>query len=281
MKLALASAFFLCASVFVVGCSSEVAEPGADGPPASKLDERGDVTEPGPSVRGERSVGPSFQVGSVAPSEVFVCRKGAFCDDFENTAAPSRWTDKVESRAAIGVGTSSASLGKGSLSLTTKPGDSQAFLVFDGGQVAPKWSGALSFAMRVAEMPARSIGASELIVRTADHGIVSLAFVVTPEGLLLEQRASADCQKACAPKTSLVGTVAAGKWARIELGIEAGGAAPGPYGRVEVRVNGGPLVTTDLSVPLVDGSAFLHAGVTAGDEREAIVDLDDVSLLER
>lgn len=281
----LASSFFLLASVFVVGCSGEVAEPRVDGVPApTKLDERGNVAQPGPGVEQAANVGPSFEVGSVVPSEVFVCRKGAFCDDFESSMVPSRWSDRVESGAAVGQGASSASRGKGSLSVSAKPGDeSFGFLFLDNGHVASKWSGSLSFAIRVAEIPKKSLGTTELLVKTGAYGEVSLALVVAPEGLFLEQRATAACKRdVCTPKSTLVAPATAGTWMRVELGIEAGGAgASAPFGRVEVRVNAGPLVSTDLTIPIGEGSSFLRAGITAGDVNEATLDLDDVSLLTR
>lgn len=281
----LSSPFFLLASVALGtwGCSSEVAEPGGERAPIAKHDVDGNVTQPGPSVKGEQAVGPSFEVGSVVPSEVFVCRKGAFCDDFESVDAPSRWTGSEENGGDVGRSNASASLGKGSLALTTKPGaTNSAFLLLDKGQIGATWSGSLSFAMRVAELPKDSVGGPELAVKTIDDGVVSLAFVLKPEGVFLEQRATADCKKdRCQTKSTLVGTAAAGKWTKIDLGIESAPNGGAPYGRVEVKVNGGPLVAVDLGVPLGSGTTFLRAGITAGDIREAFLDLDDVTLLTR
>jgi hypothetical protein len=281
----LSSYVFLLASVALVGCSSEIAEPGAERAPASKLDDIGNVAQPGPSVKGEQAsnLGNSFEVGSIVPSEVFVCRKGAFCDDFESVDAPSRWTGEFTDGGDVGRSTSSASLGKGALALTTKPGATSAFLVFEKGQVPATWSGAFSFAMRAADLPKESLSGPELVVKTIDDGVVSLAFVLKPEGLFLEQRATADCKKdRCQTKSTLIGTASAGTWARIDLGIESGSSVGGaPYGRVEIKVNGGPLVSTDLGVPLGNGTTFLRAGITSGDVREAFLDLDDVSFLVR
>ncbi|MBS2018359.1 MAG: hypothetical protein JST00_36170 [Deltaproteobacteria bacterium] len=279
----LSSSLFLLASVLVVGCSSEVAEPGGPAAPTSPFEGTGQIEEPGATVGGSRasSVGPSFEVGRVASSEAFVCRKGAFCDDFEGQAG-SRWGQSVVEGGEIGRGVGSASLGKGSLSVTTKPGDSRAFLVHEAGEVSATWSGAFSFAVRPAASPRDALGLPELAVKTVHDGTVTIGFALRPEGIYLEQRGSSECKlDRCVTKSKLVGTFTPGTWTRIDLGIEAGSEGVAPFGRLEVKINGGPLVATDLTVPLGNGTAILRAGITRGDVQDANVDLDDVSLLTR
>ena len=43
----------------------------------------------------------------------------------------------------------------------------------------------------------------------------------------------------------------------------------------------GPMLETDLNVPLYDGKIALHAGITQGDSKPAVASLDDVTFLVR
>ncbi len=279
------SYLLVLASVVLAGCSSEVAEPGGANKPAPAPG-GGDIAivQPGATVRGDQNadLGRVFGEPKTSSPEVFVCRKDAFCDDFERADA-SKWTEVVETDGTVGRTTSSASVGKGALALTTKRGGGEAFLFLEKGFVKDTWNGSLSFAMRVASVPSESLSGPELLVKTMDDGVVSLAIVLKPEGFYLEQRSTDACRKDhCVRRSTFLEPATMGTWHRIELGVEMGPSGTGaPYGRVEARIDGGELRPTDLTIPLGGGTTFLRAGITKGDVRESFVDLDDVSLFTR
>jgi len=272
-----------------VGCSAEV-----DGGSTSPADVR-DGSEPGPSLVGPSAgraaaenrarMGGPVAIGeeSAAPDGAFVCRKGAFCDDFEGATIGAAWTDIVEGGGQLGRASTSASVGKGALHVVTRDASESAFLVREKGFVGGSWSGVFGFALRAEAIPSESFAGPELTVKTASDGVVTLAVVMKPEGLFLEQRGTAECGKdRCQDKSTLLAPARAGHWYRVDLGVEAGAAAAAaPYGRVEFRVDGGALGATDLVVPLGEGTALLRAGVTRGDVRPAHVAIDDVVLLTR
>lgn len=272
-------------------CSAEI-----DGASTSPADVR-EGSEPGPSLVGPSAgraasenrarMGGPLEIGEqvAAPDGAFVCRKGAFCDDFEDLHAASigaRWTDIVEGGGQLGRASTSASAGKSALHVVTRDASESAFLVREKGFVGPAWSGVLGFAMRADAIPSESLAGPELSVKTANDGVVSLVVVMKPEGLFLEQRGGAECIKdRCQSKSTFLAPARAEHWYRVDIGVEAGSADAAPYGRLEFRVDGGALGATDLTVPLGDGTALLRAGVTRGDVRPAFVAIDDVVLLTR
>jgi hypothetical protein len=106
---------------------------------------------------------------------------------------------------------------------------------------------------------------------------------MTPEGVFLEQRGTAECLRdRCVDARTRLAPAHANHWYRITLGFEVNARQAAPYGRLEASVDNGDMQSTDLSVPFYDGSVFLSAGVTKGDPgRRALADLDDVTMLVR
>jgi hypothetical protein len=214
----------------------------------------------------------------------FVCRTGAFCEDFEEQGFATRWGESFTSgTGTIEQTTASASLGRGSLRLFTADESSSAYLREKKGTVAGHWSGVLGFAFRVAAVPSRYLGGPELTLDTAD-GPVTIRLAMTPEGVFVEQQSTAACaSKRCTPKSTFLAAAHPNHWYRITLGFEVNPADVAPYGRLEAAVDdSGDVVSTDLSVPFYDGVMALSAGITQGDVgHRSLADLDDVTLLVR
>jgi hypothetical protein len=278
-------AHFLLASLGLVACSANV-EPSDPAPPGSPAAaEPAPAVEPAPADHA-RASGSEFAVAVRQPQAQpvgFVCRPGAFCEDFEEVAYAPHWGGSFTTGGGtIELGTDSASLGRGSLRLASKDAASSAYLLQGKGDVGARWSGVLGFAFRVDQVPSKYLGGPELTVKTAD-GPLTLRISMRPEGVYLEQRATAACLRdRCQVKSTLVAPAKPNHWYRIAVGVEANANAAPPYGRVEAAVQGGDNVSTDLSLPLYEGSAFLSAGITEGDPgQRAFADLDDVSLLVR
>jgi len=235
---------------------------------------------------GIRPVGSDVQVPvSHDPSPAgFVCRPGAFCEDFEEQGFESRWSSELTTGSgSIEHNTASASLGRGSLRLFTADDSSSAYLLEDKGTVKGNWSGSVGFAFRVAAVPAHYLGGPELTVSTAD-GPITIRVSMAPEGVFVEQRSTAACTRdRCVPKRTLIAAAHPNHWYRVTLGLEVNPAGAGPYGRLEASVDdSGVVVSTDLSVPFYDGALAFSAGVTQGDVgNRALADLDDVTLLVR
>jgi len=212
-----------------------------------------------------------------------VCRKGAFCEDFEEQGFAARWSGMFTTGDGTAERTGdSASLGRGSLRLFTKDEASSAYLLQEKGAVAADWSAALGFAFRVEQLPASYLGGPELTVKTAD-GPLTIRISMSPEGLFVEQRATAECLRdRCAPSRTRIAAAIPNHWYAIHLGLEVNAQEAAPYGRLEASVDAGELLTVDLGVPAFEGSLFMSAGLTQGDlGHRAIADLDDVSLLVR
>ncbi|MDB4937383.1 MAG: hypothetical protein JWP87_4355 [Labilithrix sp.] len=226
--------------------------------------------------------GTAFAVPSAQPA-AFVCRKGAFCEDFEEQGYASHWKSAFTTGDGIlESNTESASVGRGSLRLFTKDAASSAYLLSERGTVSGNWSGVLGFAFRVAEVPHAYLGGPELTVKTPDGPIV-IRVSMTPEGVFVEQHGTAECLRdRCVDSRTLLAPAHANHWYRITLGLEVNPHQAAPYGRLEASVDQGDVLSTDLNVPFYDGSVFLSAGLTEGDPgRRALADLDDVSLLVR
>jgi hypothetical protein len=227
--------------------------------------------------------GIAFAAPAAHPASGFVCRKGAFCEDFEEQGYAAHWKSAFTSGGgAIESNNDSASVGRGSLRLFTKDEASSAYLLSERGAVTGNWSGVLGFAFRVAEVPGAYLGGPELTVKTPD-GPITIRVSMTPEGVFVEQRGTAECLRdRCVDARTLLAPAHANHWYRITLGMEVNPHQAGPYGRIEASVDGGELQSTDLTVPFYDGSMFLSAGLTKGDPgRRALADLDDVTLLVR
>jgi hypothetical protein len=218
---------------------------------------------------------------SNAPT-AFVCSKGAFCDDFEvpKHDIGTRWSGITRTGAGKWEADSeSASLGKGALTLYAQDADSTVFLDQSSNVVADTWSGLMGFAFKVAAAPGRQVGGPEIVLKTRD-GLVSVRVSLYAYGLVLEQLATDACTKdRCKPTSTVIAPVKEGAWYRVRIGFDVSAQNAPPYGRLEASVDGGPLQSTALNVPLYDGALSLHAGITQGDARWATVNLDDVTLL--
>jgi hypothetical protein len=216
------------------------------------------------------------------PGSPFVCRKNAFCEDFEEQGWTTRWNDVVTSSGGkIELGQESASSGRGALRMFTDGASSSAYLLQEPGDVAGDWSGLLSFAFRAEQLPGKYLGGPELTVKTAD-GPITIRVALKPEGLVLEQLADATCRRdRCEPTSKVIAAAEENHWYRVRLGFEVNPRAAGPYGRIEISVDGGGLQSTDLTVPMFDGSMAMRAGITQGDARRGFADLDDLTMLIR
>ena len=228
----------------------------------------------------------AFDLGLPTPAPTsFVCRKGAFCDDFEDLPEQSigaRWSDVVALGAGkLEIDSESASVGKRAITLFTPDATSSVFLEQSGRGAAASWSGIVGFALKVETTPALQVGGPELVMKTAD-GPISVRVSLRREGLVLEQLAPESCGRdRCRPTSTILAPVKEGSWYRVRIGFEVNAQSSAPYGRIEAMVDGGPLLETDLNVPLYDGAVSLHAGITQGDAHRAVVNLDDVTLLVR
>lgn len=280
----------VCAGLFACSATTEPADEhapsvtltphgGADSEPAAPA-----AKEDGSRDRANRDEA-SLGLPSNAPT-TFVCRKGAFCEDFEGGPGlpfDTRWSRVVRSgNGKMELASESASTGKGALTLFTPDADSYVFLQEEPKEgVAGSWSGLVGFAFRVAQVPAAQLGGPELSMKTAD-GPISIRVSLRPEGLVLEQSAPASCSpKRCRPSTTVLAPVKEGEWYRVRLGFEVNAQSAPPYGRIETTIDGGGMVSRDLDVPLFEGSVTFRAGITQGDTRRALANLDDVTLLLR
>lgn len=248
------------------------------------------LSAPGPVAAGDAPVDePRFASanGSAVPKppteSPYSCRDGAFCDAFETGAFAKEWSSPFSTGdGELSLGTASASLGHGSLHLSTRDKDSSAYLLREQGPVAASWSGAVLFSFRVEELPFDVVGGPELTVKTPD-GPITVRIVVTPDDILLEQRGTAKCLKdRCTATRTVLSPAHASHWYAIRIGFEVNANQTAPYGLIETSVNGGELTTHDLNVPMYDGSLFFSAGITEGDlGRYVNADLDDVSVFVR
>lgn len=230
-------------------------------------------------AEGIDAVGAEYTKPAAGP---FVCRKNAFCEDFEEQSWTTRWNDVVTTDGGkIELGRESASSGRGALRLSAHDAASTAFLVAEPGVVAGDWSGLLGFAFRLDQIPAKYVGGPELTVQTAD-GPITVRIAVRPEGVVLEQLAGETCLRdRCQPSSRIIAAAQPNHWYRVRLGLEVNPSEKAPYGRIEVSVDGGELQSQDLTVPFFEGRITMRAGITQGDTRRALADLDDVTMLIR
>jgi hypothetical protein len=213
----------------------------------------------------------------------FTCRAGAFCESFEAPTYVDNWSTAITTgKGTIEQQSASASVGFGSLLLTTRDKNSTAYLLREKGVVADQWSGSLGFAIRVPALPASYVGGPELEVKTP-FGPMYVRVFVTPEGLFLEQNATAACPTdRCTGTRTFISNTLPNHWYNVVVGFEVNNRNSAPYGLVETSVNGEQFVTNDLNVPLSQGPVFLKAGITQGDPgNHASIELDNVSLLVR
>lgn len=290
-------ALFALACLGLVACAAD-AEPSAPAPAptsptASEAPGRAPAAAPSDTHAAPatpygdlaRPIGGEVEVPALRdPAAAFVCRPGAFCEDFEGLGFENRWRGVFTTGSGtVEHNTASASPGRGSLRLFTADDASSAYLLQEKGTVKGNWSGVLGFAFRVAAVPSQYLGGPELTLRTAD-GPIAIRLTMAPEGLFVEQRSTEECLRdRCVPKRTLIASAQANHWYRVTLGFEVNPANAAPYGRLEASVDdSGDLVATDLSVPFYDGPVLLSAGITQGDVgHRSLADLDDVTLLVR
>jgi hypothetical protein len=244
----------------------------ASGGDASGIGDVAPAQEPGAA----RSPAAAVADGRVAPAPAeplaFVCRSDAFCEDFEGTDPASRWSGASQSGFAFVA--PSASRGVRSMRVAAKAGAAPVYLLLDAGARGASFSGALSFAVRLDAVPAARIAGPSVVVGGATIGVE-----LRPHGMVLVQQAVACTPPTCLARGDLVSdasAVAPGVWHRVVIGFEVNGADAPPYGRIEIGVDGADLVDASLTVPLFDGAAELHAGVTIADEAPFGFNLDDV-----
>ena len=235
------------------------------------------AAEDGPRARAAVAA----DLGLAAPT-TFACRQGAFCDDFEaEEPVGTRWSGVFEGAGGKLEGASeSASPGRGAVTFFAPAADSQIFLDRTSGGVATTWSGALGFALKVAAVPGSQLGGPELSVKTQD-GPVSVRVSLRPEGLVLEQLAPKCARGRCRPTSTIIAPAKEGAWYHVRIGFEVAAQPAPPYGRLQASVDGALPLSTDLEVPLYDGSVSFHAGITQGDSRRALANLDDITLFTR
>lgn len=226
--------------------------------------------------------GPTYP--SVGGGEAgFTCRAGAFCESFEAPTYVDNWSTAITTgKGTIEQQSESASVGFGSLKLTTRDQSSTAYLLREKGLVNDSWSGSLGFAIRVPALPTSYVGGPELEVKTP-FGPVYVRVFVTPDGLFLEQNGTAACPTdRCTGTRTFISNALPNHWYNVVVGFEVNSRHAAPYGLIETSVNGGQFVTNDLTVPLAQGPVFLKAGITQGDPGAySSIDLDNVSLLVR
>lgn len=238
----------------------------------------GGVTSSGDS-RGVTAIsfaGPKH-VGLAGPFAITTCKKGAFCEDFEEAAPTTRWTTTVATAGGIDFPGPSASLGAHALRATTPGSGGAAYLARDGGALGTQWVGALELSLRVDAMPETALGGPEIAVIDANGAITRIGFSVRPEGIALEQHFESCSGSPCSARSDLVSDVKAGEWRHLVVAIETYGTTAPPFGRIEVIVDDGALLVLPLTVTPFDGRAEARAGITVADSAPATARVDDVT----
>ncbi|MBX3189092.1 MAG: hypothetical protein KF819_18870 [Labilithrix sp.] len=264
----------LVVGLLAAGCASEAIEPA----PTSQPEIVGEAPRATSSIgTGEaKSVGVSFEVER---ARAFVCRKGAFCDDFESALPGARWTaTKEDQGGAIDFVTPSSSLGARSMrARVTASEGSSAYLVVEGAELSSRWSGALGFSILLDALPVAALGGPRIVVPTAD-GEAAIGVSMRPEGIVLEQSSPDGVVRA-----DLVSLdTADGKWARVVIGVEASGPiGGGAFGRIEISVDGSDNLDLPLAVAPFGGRVEVRAGITSPDAAPATARVDDVMFFTR
>lgn len=257
----------------LLGLVALVAACAADGASTGTLDEPQSAPPiPTAEPRRDRHREPTTSSAPLPDEPSFVCRAGAFCDDFEDVAPGSQWR-------AVGVGidfvSPSWSPGRRALRVRVDGGGSPAFLRFVPAEAtaATTWSGVVALALRLEKEPRRGIVGPEIATREASGASLSLA--IRGGTLFVEQRPSGCASTACAERVDAVGVVHPAAWSRVTVGVEANEAGAATFGRVEVSVDDGYVSLVPLAVHL-GGDVEVRAGITGGDEEPAELRVDDV-----
>ncbi len=247
------------------------------GPPGAKLPELGSNERLIPiavSASATKHLAPA-----AGPFAIATCKKGAFCDDFEEASPATRWTSTVLTPGgAIDFPGPSSSLGAHALRAVTSGAGDAAYLTRDGGVVGGQWVGVLELALRVDALPAVAVGGPELAVIDASGNATRIGLAVRPAGIALEQHFDSCAGSGCSARSDLVSNEPKpGEWRQVVLAVETYGTTAPPFGRIEVLVDGGDLIVLPLTVMLSDGRAEARAGITSGDTAPATARVDDVT----
>lgn len=268
-----------CAGAGSVEGGTTATDPGAPG--------AGEVTAapaaPGAGV-GELDTSATWHLADTLPRAPlrFVCRKDAFCDDFEDVLPGARWPVSVGDASAMTFTGPSSTVGARALRVTAPAGGAPAFLALEGAKLTGHWAGALGVSLRVDAAVAAVLGGPELVVRADDGSqLARIGVVVRPDGIAVDQRAAGCASAACAERTDVVVVAAPGEFHRVVIGVEANDVTSAPFGRVEVSVDGGDHGNLPLVVRPIGGRAEVHAGITEADVAPATLRVDDVMFFTR
>jgi hypothetical protein len=270
-----------CASGSTAGSDDLTSDPVvALSDPGAKLPElgRSDDTSGADQMRVTPSaITTSKHLGSAGPSAITTCKKGAFCEDFEEPSPATRWTSTLTTAGTVDFPGPSSSLGAHALRAMTTGTGGVAYLTLDGATLGGQWVGVLGFSLRVDTLPTTTVGGPEIAVVDASGASTRIGFSVRPDGIALHQRFESCGGSACMSRSDLVSDVKPGEWRHLVVAIETYGTTTPPYGRIEVIVDGGGLIVLPLTVTPFDGKAEAHAGITVADAAPATARIDDVT----
>jgi len=281
-------ALVACVAMAAAGCAEGSSTSGDDlagdpvtalsdpGPPGATLPELGSNDRLIPTALAAST---TKHLAPAGPFAVTTCKKGAFCDDFEEPTPATRWTSTVlATGGALDFPGPSSSLGAHALRAVTSGAADAAYLTRDGGAVGGQWVGVLELALRIDAVPAVAVGGPELAVIDASGTATRIGLAIRPDGLALEQHYESCAGAGCSARSDLVSNEAKpGEWRQLVVAVETYGTTSPPFGRIEVLVDGGDLIVLPLTVTLSDGRAEARAGITSGDTAPATARVDDVT----
>jgi hypothetical protein len=238
---------------------------------------------PGDLSAAERARAPrGSDFATTMPFALVSCKKNAFCDDFEDATPGWRWTGSVATGGEVDFIGPSSSIGANALHVSTTGGSgSAAYLKLAGSALGKQWVGALAFSMRFDAVPTAVFGGPEIAIVDANGATTRIGFSVRPEGIALHQYVGGCTGTSCSSRSDLVTDAKAGEWRRLVVAVETSNTLAPPYGRVEVTVDSGELITLPLMVSPFDGTAEVHAGITVADAAPTTARIDDVVFFTR
>lgn len=216
-------------------------------------------------------------LGVASPFAITTCKKGAFCEDFEEPSPATRWTTTVATAGAVDFPGPSLSFGAHALRAVTAGTGGAAYLAREGAVVGTQWVGVLDLAFRVEAVPVTALGGPELAVVDANGATTRIGFSIRPEGIALHQSFESCTGGPCASRSDLVSDVKAGEWRHLVVAVETYGTTAPPFGRIEVLVDDGELLSLPLTVTPFDGTAEARVGITVADSAAATARADDVT----
>lgn len=216
-------------------------------------------------------------LGLSGPFAITTCKKGAFCDDFEEPSPDKRWSSTVATAGLVDFPGPSSSLGAHALRAVTTGAGGAAYLTRGGSALGTQWVGALAFSLRVDALPVTALGGPEMAVVDANGATTHVGFSVRPDGIALHQLSESCSGSSCMPRSDLVSDVKPSEWRHLVVAIETYGTTTPPYGRIEVTVDDGALIVLPLTVRPYDGQSEARAGITVADVAPATARIDDVT----